>query len=143
VLLSSTLTREERFYRFRKMLCDVCWFMLRGHERLVWRGTYDLDFRHHETAEALRKSAELKCSICRTLQDILEAGLSPAEISAIESLVITARLSLQNRDPRNTLYRLDFRLQGDALEKKRTFILKEIGWLILDPVEEIALIATS
>lgn len=61
------------------MLCDVCFRMLRGQDGRVWKGTYDLHFKHHLDQRSLRRSADMNCGICRVLheewQSMLEATL--------------------------------------------------------------------
>lgn len=51
--------------------------MLRGQEGFIWKGTYDLHFKHHETVGTLRSSAQLKCNICRILLDTFPKNLEP------------------------------------------------------------------
>jgi hypothetical protein len=58
------------------MLCATCYGMLRGHQGRQWRGTYDIHFTHHASAEDLAKSADVGCCICRVLlEQRTNAGL--------------------------------------------------------------------
>lgn len=49
------------------MICSVCYDMLRGHQGVQWRGTFDLHFDHQTDRQHLKKSARMSCVICRSL----------------------------------------------------------------------------
>ena len=73
------------------MLCDVCFRMLRGQDGRVWKGTYDLHFKHHPDWNSLRRSAGMNCGICRVLHEELQsrvdatAGSSTIDIKPAHS----------------------------------------------------------
>jgi len=114
------------------MICDVCKNMLERHEGYLWKGTYDLSFKHHTSEEKLKNAASQDCCICRTIYSKLqtlqqldrELGSSVAR-NWKENYFTQASLSYVRRW---TSYRLDFRLnrQHDS-ERVGSFFLKETG----------------
>lgn len=62
-----------RFITQYIMICDTCFKMLRGQDGRIWKGTYDLNFKHHTRMKNLRRSADMHCGICRVLFVELQA----------------------------------------------------------------------
>lgn len=106
------------------MLCDVCFRMLRGQEGRIWKGTYDLHFKHHTTGKGLRRAAKMNCGICRVLYEELQPKVDPATSIEQMELEVQASLSVLN-DRAEDLYRLDFKLRCDRVRSRRTFVLKK------------------
>lgn len=132
------------------MLCDKCWAMLRGHEGRVWKGTYILQFEHHQNLLALEDSANRHCSICRKLheewlreddaalaqpspQPVGEVQSSDSEqrnetgISTIEPFSSEASISMVRVDDVDRIFRLNFVLKSAQRRRTRTFVLKPTG----------------
>ena len=119
------------------MLCELCWYMLRGQERMQWKGSFDLNFKHHETVGSLRTSAKTGCRICRTLRDQFPHSLEERWYNnPKQSVSIIAQLSQEdvwrpNRTSKleNPIYRLDFTTRCGAFNGRRTFVLKDTSQL--------------
>jgi hypothetical protein len=107
------------------MLCEVCFFMLRGQEGRLWQGTYDLRFNHHQSIQDLQLSARMRCGICRVLLEELNSCLeSRTDRLEDQPLSITASLSVPNQRTEH-LYCLEFKLDCAQIRCRRTFVLKE------------------
>jgi len=118
--------------------------MLRGQDRRLWKGTYDLHFEHHDTLESLKVSAGMNCGICRVLleeltpseseseQDInpdynaTEAGRPTANTFPTSTASLRVVDGFRDRSG-HEIYRLDFALQQKDIRRKRTFVLNQIG----------------
>ncbi|KAF2649660.1 HET-domain-containing protein [Lophiostoma macrostomum CBS 122681] len=123
------------------MLCDLCFRMLRRQDGRIWKGTWDLHFKHHNNIRNLQESAAMHCGICRVLWSDLKdkldkdgidlnnmGTLSPVPRSEIFS--VTASLSILNHplsteDEDMELYRLDFKLRFENIRSQRTFVLRK------------------
>ena len=115
-----------------KMLCGVCWRMLRGQVGRRWRGTYDLLFEHHGTTASLRESAATSCGICRVLQDDLLLRLDPTSETLNDELTVTTVASLSMLNNVEGTYRLDFTIHCQyhgtlqlPVKHLKTFVLRE------------------
>jgi hypothetical protein len=112
------------------MLCEACFRMLRGQDRRVWKGTYDLNYRHHDHGRDLASSARMHCGICRVLCEELVSKLeSSVEIETLP-LAIEASVSVLDHPRVQHLYRLEFKLRCDRVRCRRTFVLKRTGRLL-------------
>jgi hypothetical protein len=65
------------------MLCDVCFRMLRGQDGRVWKGTYDLHFKHHPDPKSLLRSAGMNCGVCRVLHEELQSKLEATGVNTM------------------------------------------------------------
>lgn len=113
------------------MLCDKCWGMLRGHDGQQWKGTYNLNFKHHSSLEGLKASSALNCGICRVLEEEWAVRLGGEPRLATDRFQSTAGLSVVNDVDDKDIYRLDFKLTGTLSDTdfvhKKTFLLQEIS----------------
>lgn len=125
--------------------------MLRGQAGKQWKGTYELNFSHHESIRALKTSYDTGCSICRALFGEvvtyvrLDLGIEldiiddkALENLAIERMQSTALLTTIDELEDDDVFRLDFKLEfgsnGRPMEiVKRTFLLKQIGTIGFPP----------
>jgi hypothetical protein len=98
----------------------ICTGMLRGGTGQHWTGTFDLTFKHHSTADSLRRSEQAGCSICTALASELRQ-----EIDLLEGqdIFIAAKLyKVKTPELKQAIYRLDFVLQKKQI---RTFVLMQ------------------
>lgn len=111
------------------MLCDKCWGMLRGHDSRQWKGTYNLNFDHHNSLESLEKSSALKCGICRVLDEEWAERLDGEPRLETDHFQSSAGLSVVDDIDDKDIYRLDFKLtgtfSGTGSVHKKTFLLQE------------------
>lgn len=87
-----------------------------------------LSFIHHDSAESLRESMSLDCTICCTLGNALGIDVLDQIRQDLMALRSTAQLSVVSASgAANEMYRLDISVEwlGDNVD--RTFVLKQIG----------------
>jgi hypothetical protein len=107
------------------MLCEVCFFMLRGQEGRIWQGTNDLRFNHHQSIKNLRVSAEMRCGICRVLFEEFCSYLCLATEELDDYPITTTAILSVPKHSEKPLYRLDFKLECARVRCQRTFVLQE------------------
>lgn len=89
-----------------------------------------LSFIHHDSAESLRESISLNCSICCTLGNALGIDVLDQIRQETVALRSTAQLSVVSAsETENDLYRLDISMEWSGENVDRTFVLKQIGML--------------
>jgi len=114
------------------VLCGTCEYMLRGQGGRQWKGTYDLNYNHHDSVQKLEDSVIHKCAICRAISDELRSKLGSEQPSAAKELAITACISEISSAGKYRLWRLDFKIRYDRdLKCQRVFIPKEISELCM------------
>jgi hypothetical protein len=130
------------------MICSVCYDMLRGHQGVQWRGTFDLHFDHQSNRQQLKKSARMSCVICRSLLTELSRLEKKRQKGFIErfwnNLNALFRSTAQKQlgperttftsaylseiywkdEPGFGMYRLDFKVQDK--EPVGTFVLQRV-----------------
>lgn len=107
-----------------KMICAVCYRMLRGQDGRQWRGTFDLHFDHQTTKSGLVLSAEMGCCICRTISYELSQLYQGDTYPKDRGRFITAFLSeVPEVHEQRGLYRLDFKLSDSR--RLGTFLLQQ------------------
>jgi len=129
------------------MICSVCYRMLRGHEGSLWRGTFDLQLRHHVDMDGLEKSAKMGCFICGPIysevqehpgiHEIILGGLLevlkplprrlwPEKKQVIRpTQQIVTRAGISHVPARNGLYRLEIRSKNS--DWIRVLVLTRLG----------------
>jgi hypothetical protein len=110
----------------------------------IWKGTWDLHFKHHNNIHDLQESAAMPCGICRVLWSDLKVKLDKdamdlkhlgtmSPVSRSEIFSVTANLSVLNdsstEDEDMELYRLDFKLRFEKIRSQRTFVLRQTSEL--------------
>jgi hypothetical protein len=96
--------------------------MFRAQAGRQWKGTYDLQFKHHESIKSLRNAFDGNCGICRVLYEDLkaEAEIMGKDLTDGQDLKSTAYISVLEEDA----FRADFKLSHVGIRAQHTFILK-------------------
>lgn len=87
-----------------------------------------LSFIHHDSAESLRDSISLDCTICCTLGNAL--GIDALDQIRQNSVALRSKAQLSvvsASEAPNEMYRLDISMEWSGTNVDRTFVLKQIG----------------
>jgi hypothetical protein len=115
------------------MICTACYGMLRGQDGRQWRGTFDLYFDHHTFRWELERSAEMGCTICRTIRynvkklELMDGSLPP-EYQGLKNRGRFVCAFLSEIHEGQGVYRLDFKLWDQR--RLGTFLLKQTSKII-------------
>jgi len=106
------------------MVCDTCVGLITRHEGLIFTGTFDLTFKHHESTTSLRQSLGVHCSICTRLATVLSPDTDIGKDQPLSFRAYLKKTRFTDEKWRGCAFTLDFEFGGN---RSCTFLLAEIG----------------